>query len=229
MKRILYGIGVGPGEPELMTIKAYHAIQNSDVIILPAKDKESCYAYQVVVQICPEIEEKEILCRDFPMRKEALEKVHDMVYQEIADLLEQGKNVAFLTLGDPSVYSTYTYMEKRARGEQKETVTISGVPSFCAACARLGIPLAENKEQIHIIPASYEVKDSLSLPGTKVYMKAGKKLAALKEQLEPLEQAGEVVVYAVTNCGMPGEKLYYSIKEIEDKAGYFTLLIVKEP
>ena len=70
MNGILYGIGVGPGAPELMTLKALRCIRESDVIILPSAPKEECYAYQIVRQVCPEVEQKEIICLPFPMIKD---------------------------------------------------------------------------------------------------------------------------------------------------------------
>jgi len=106
--------------------------------------------------------------------------------------------------------------------------TLSGIPSFCAACARLGIALGEGKEQIHIIPGSYEIGESLGLPGTKVYMKAGKKLSELKQMLLTEDARAKWEVYAVSNCGMPDEKLFYSAESLTSEEGYLTLVIVKE-
>lgn len=227
---ILYGVGVGPGDPELLTIKAYNCIKKSDVIVLPSKAIETCYAYQIAAQIYPEINQKEILCRDFPMikDKEKLKAIHDNIYLEIKKYLEDGKSVAILTIGDPAVYSTYTYMQKRAAADAKRIETVSGVPSFCAACAKLGISLGESSQQIHIIPSSYEIEESLKLSGTKVYMKAGKKLKELKELLMAEKRRNNMEIYAVSNCGMPQEKVCYGLEELEEMEGYLTLVIVKE-
>lgn len=229
MSGIFYGIGVGPGDPELLTIKAYRRIKQCTTLVFPSETRENCYAYQIVKQICPEIEEKELLFFDFPMKKEKdeLAQIHDAVYKEIQKRLDAGEDVAFLTIGDPFVYSTYIYIQKRAVADRRKVETISGVPSFCAACARLGIALGEGSEQIHVIPGSYEIEESLKLPGTKVYMKAGKKLEELKRLLQENERKS-AEIYAVSNCGMPEEKIFYGLDEIKSEEGYLTLIIVKD-
>lgn len=230
MNGTFYGIGVGPGDPELITVKAYRAISACGTLVFPSKTKENCYAYQIAAQICPEIDKKELFFFDFPMKKDKKElaQVHDTIYEKIGRRLAAGVDVAFLTIGDPTVYSTFGYIKKRAAADQKEVRTLSGIPSFCAACARLGIALGEGKEQIHIIPGSYEIGESLELPGTKVYMKAGKKLSELKRMLLTEDARAKWEVYAVSNCGMPDEKLFYSAESLTSEEGYLTLVIVKE-
>jgi precorrin-2/cobalt-factor-2 C20-methyltransferase len=138
--------------------------------------------------------------------------------------LQQGLDVAFLTLGDPTVYSTYGYLQKRIGRLGYETEIISGVPSFCAAAAKLGIPLAEGSQQLHVIPAGYRLEESMDLTGTKVYMKAGSRMAALKEHLQEVPGS----VYMVENCGMEGEKLCRCAKELDETAGYYSIVLVKE-
>ena len=83
--------------------------------------------------------------------------------------------MVFITLGDPTVYSTCMYIHKRIRKQGYETRIVPGVPSFCAAAARLDQSLVENQEELHIIPASYEIEEGLKMAGTKVLMKAGRK------------------------------------------------------
>lgn len=99
MSGILYGVGVGPGDPELLTIKALRILKESDIIALPAQEKEHCHAYQIVKQNYPEIEEKELLPLSFPMTKDAalLQKHHEENAEKVLQELRQGKQVAFLT------------------------------------------------------------------------------------------------------------------------------------
>ncbi len=230
MRGILYGIGVGPGDPELMTIQAINRIKDSDVIILPSAPKENCYAYRIVEAVLPEIKEKEIICMSFLMtkNKEDLISSHNKIYQDISLLLDKEKAVAFLTIGDPSIYSTYSYIHRREIENGGKAIMVSGVPSFCAAASALGISLGDNKEQIHIIPASYEVENTLSLKGTKVYMKSGKKLSELKEILKKADSIDESLVYGISNCGMVNEKIMIGLDNIDDSSGYLTIVIVKE-
>ena len=157
----------------------------------------------------------------------ALEDNHNKAADAVESYLKQGKNVVFLTLGDPTIYSTYLYVHKRIleRGYQAEIV--SGITSFCAVAARLNMGLAEMAEPLHVIPATYkaeEMDDLLKLPGTKVLMKSGKRLKKVRDSIL---RSGQNAVM-IENCGMPDEKIYASAKEIPEEAGYYTLLIVKD-
>ncbi|MDO5155336.1 MAG: precorrin-2 C(20)-methyltransferase [Eubacteriales bacterium] len=226
----LYGIGVGPGDPELMTVKAVRLVEQSDVIVLPAKNRDGCYAYKIVKEMVPTLENKVILCKDFPMVKDdaVLEAAFSSIYQDILVYLKEGKKVAFLTIGDPSIYSTYMAMHKCAEQDGYMAEMISGVPSFCAVAARLGIALGEKQEMIHIIPGSYDTKEAAAFPGTRIYMKSGAKLAKLKEQLSVEMQEKELLIYSVSNCGMENERVEEGLEGLHSDSGYLTIVIVKQ-
>lgn len=227
MQGILYGVGIGPGDPELLTLKAARIIREADVIAVPGTKKEETVAWQITVQAVPEIAKKECLEIHMPMTKEktALKESHDAAAKQVAAVLKTEKNVAFLTLGDLSVYSTYLYVHKRILAMGYRAEMVSGIPSFCAAAARMNIGLVEKAEPLHVIPASYQIEDALKLPGTKVLMKAGKKMQEVKKQLLQMENTETLMI---ENCGMPGEKLYRGAEEIPETAGYYSLIIVKE-
>lgn len=230
MQGTLYGIGVGPGDPELMTLKALRCIKESDIVILPAAEKEKCHAYRIVEEVCPEIREKELLCLPFPMtkEKEVLKAAHREIYLRIAGFLQEGRTVAFLTIGDPSVYSTYSYIHRRVEENGGKAVMVSGVPSFCAAAGALGISLGDNRDEIHVIPGSYEIAKTMELTGTRVYMKSGKRLAELKAALTEQTKETPLEVYCVENCGMDTERRTYGIDGLDPASGYLTIVIVKE-
>ena len=143
---------------------------------------------------------------------------------KVAYIPVEGHQVVFLTLGDPTIYSTYLYIHKRILELGYEAEIVSGISSFCAVAARLNTGLVEKAEQLHVIPASYQIEDALKLPGTKVLMKAGKQIRKVKEEL--LRSGAEGMM--IENCGMPGEKIYRSAEEIPDHAGYYSLIIIKE-
>ena len=105
MQGMIYGIGVGPGDPELMTLKAACLLREADAIAIPGKEKETCTAYQIALGAVPEIEEKEIIPVVFPMTKDeaVLKESHEAAVKSLAALMDQGKTVAFLTLGDVTV------------------------------------------------------------------------------------------------------------------------------
>ena len=111
MQGKIYGIGVGPGDPELMTLKAVRLIREADVIAIPGKEKETCTAYQIALGAVPEIDEKEIIPVVFPMTKNetVLKESHETAVKSLSALMDQGKTIAFLILGDVTVYSTYGY------------------------------------------------------------------------------------------------------------------------
>lgn len=222
----LYGVGVGPGDPELLTIKAVRIIKEADVLAVPGEQKEGSVAYRIAKQAINEIDKKEIISISMPMTKDEkrLEESHKKGAEEIINYLEKGKTVAFLTLGDPTIYSTYIYLHKRIKESGYETEIISGIPSFCAVAAKLNQGLVEKNEQLHVIPSSYDIEDTIALSGTKVLMKSGKKISTVIEYLK----TKDCQVSMVENCGMEDEKIYRSIDEIKDDAGYYSLIIVKE-
>ena len=206
-KGVLYGVGVGPGDPELLTLKAYRILEQCPVIAAPGRIPEETVAYRIAAAACPSLEEKERTGIEMPMTKdrEVLERSHREPEERLAALLEEGRDVAFLTLGDPCVYSTYFYLHRRLQKRGYEARIISGIPSFCAAAARLDLTLGEKAEQIHVIPASYQVRE------------------ILKE-----EEARGARIMGVENCGMPGERFFRGAEELREDAGYYTLIFVKE-
>lgn len=220
------GIGVGPGDPQMLTIKALRAIESCDVAVLPGEEPKDTVAYKIVEQVYPQLADKELLAVPMPMTKdpEKLERSHKEGAEKIAAYLKQGKNAVFLTLGDPTVYSTYLYVHKKVLEMGYEAEIISGITSFCAVAARLNMGLVEKAQQLHVIPASYQIEEALKLEGTKVLMKAGRKM---KEVREILQARGDEV-YMIENCGMADEKIYYGADEIPEDAGYYSLIIVKE-
>ena len=225
MAGVLYGIGVGPVDPELMTLKAVRLIREMDIIAAPGEDVKATTAYNIAVQAVPEMAEKEMLPIYMPMvmDREFIIQHHRKGAMEIAKKLEEGKNVGFITLGDSTVYSTFSYIEKIVKDMGYQTAYISGIPSFCAAAATMGIPLAEWRESLHIIPAIHSLQENLDDEGNYVLMKSGRKINKVKEILK---ESGKDVVM-VENCGMPDEKRYNSVDEIPDDSGYFALIIAK--
>lgn len=226
MRGILYGVGIGPGDPELLTLKAVRLIQENEIIALPGEDPKATVAYKIAVQAVPELEEKQLLALPMLMTKNQalLDENYDRVAGTVASYLEKGKNVVFLTLGDPTVYSTYMYVHHRIADKGYETEIVSGITSFCAVAARLNTSLVERSEPLHVIPASYQIEDALKLPGTKVLMKAGKQMGKVREQVKDY---GDRAVM-IENCGMPDERIYASGAEIPESASYYSLIIIKE-
>lgn len=226
MNAIFYGVGVGSGDPELLTLKAVRVIEECDILAVPGKTKEDSVAYGIALSAVPQVEQKETVCIHMPMTKDEkkLRESHESGAAQIISLLKRGKSVAFLTLGDPTVYSTYLYLQKLVEEAGHVTKIINGVTSFSAAGAALNIGLVEKDQQLHVIPSSYGIEDALKLPGTKVLMKAGKKMPLVKEALTRMDAD----VYMVENCGMSDERMFRDADEIPEHAGYYSLIILKD-
>lgn len=225
----LYGIGVGPGDSQLLTLKGARLIRECPVIVIPKSGQKINVAYTIAKGAVPEIENKKVVEVDMPMTrdKERLKEAHKNASETVINLLKEFGDVAFLTLGDPTVYSTYIYVHNLILESGFQGEIVPGVTSFSAVAARLNEGLTEASEGLHILPASYEgLEDTLKLSGTKVLMKSGKSLGKVKEILRNLD-TGETVKM-VEKCGMPGEKVYNSLDEIDENASYFSVLVVKK-
>ena len=225
MKGIAYGVGVGPGDPELMTLKAVRLIKDNEVIALPGRNAMETVAYRIAAGAVPEIAEKELVSIEMPMTKdpEVLAAAHRKGAEQIESVLDSGRNVVFLTLGDPTVYCTFSYLQHILEEDGYRVELVSGIPSFCAAAARLGVSLTEWDEPLHIIPGAHGTDELRGLSGNCVIMKSGSRMSEVKEAIK---NSGRIAV-AAENCTMEDEKLYRSADEIPDDAGYFTLIVAK--
>ena len=226
MRGIAYGVGVGPGDPELMTRKAIRLIRENDVIAVPGKVAEESVAYKIAAAAAPDIADKELVAVYMPMVKDraAIDAEHRRGAKLLESWLDQGKNVVYLTLGDPTIYCTFSYLQHILEADGYTVELVPGVPSFCAAAARLNLPLAEWDEPLHVLPAVHTTADALRESGACVLMKSASHMAEVKALLR---RSGRDVA-AVENCGMETEKLYRGVDEIPDEAGYFSLIVAKE-
>ncbi len=227
---VFYGVGVGPGDPEDLTLKAVRILRECEVIVLPESPKEDCAAYQIAVQAVPELEDKERIALSIPMTRdqERLNRAYEEGFQRILPKLKEGKKTAFLTIGDPVIYSTYTKLQQLAENENITTQIINGITSFCASAAALNIVLTAGNEQFHIIPGR-EAETTGALNGTEVYMKSGKAIPKLKQYLKDrIEQGEALTVMSVSNCGLPNQNTAETLDQIPETAGYMTTVIVKK-
>lgn len=230
MAGTLYGVGVGPGDPELMTVKAVKRITECDMIGIPAKDAASCIAYNVAREAVNGLEKKPVIAVYVPMTSdtEKLVQAYDEGSEKILKELREGKDIAFLNLGDPVIYGSYMELHERVLKAGGKAEIISGVPSFCAVAAALSIPLGSRKEKIHILPGLHYAQELERYDGTRILMKSGGKAAEIKEKLLNLEEGGKVKASAVINCGMENQVVCRDIGELPEDAGYFTTILVKE-
>ena len=205
---ILYGVGVGPGDPELLTLKAVRVLKACPVVAAPRTREGRTLALDIA-RGAMDLTGKVLLFLDFAMSRSE---------RTLAD-----------TLGDVSVYSSFCYVMDLVRAAGYETVMIPGVPSFCASAAALGRSLTEMNEPLHILPAGghLSLPEALALPGTKVLMKAGRQLPQAVAELERQGLAGTSAL--VMNCGLPDQQLCPTLHEYQGQTGYFATLLVGKP
>ena len=221
-----YGVGVGPGDPELLTLKAVQVLEACPVLAAPQTASGEMTALGIARQAV-NLEGKTLLPLFFTMSrdKERQREAHRAAADVVRPYLEAGKDVAMAILGDVSIFSTYCYLMEILKAEGFPCVMVPGVPSFCAVAARLGRSLTEADTPLHILPGGGRgAGESLDLPGTKVLMKSGKNYPQLLDELERrdrLDQAG-----MVENCGLPGERVFPSLREKPESTGYFTTIVL---
>lgn len=220
----LWGVGVGPGDPELLTVKAVRVLREADVVIVPDASSGDKVALNIAKDY---LKGKQIQFVKTPMvrDKAVMNAAHEQAADTISALLDDGKQVAFLTLGDPAIYSTYMYIHQKVLRRGYAVEVVPGIPSFCAAAARLNQSLCLGREPLTIIPASHDQNDLMDLPGNKVFMKAGRSILELQQALGEkglLEGAS-----MVENCSMENEHVYPHFADLKEPSGYFSLVIVK--
>lgn len=230
---ILYGLGVGPGDPELITVKAFRVIQESPVIAYPKKLKGSkSYAHRIVdVYINPE--EKDMLGLVFPMTKDeaVLEREWTKSVELVYEKLQEGKDVAFVTEGDPLLYSTFIHMMKLMQDMHPdvEIRTVPGISSFNGSASRLGIALADGDDRVAIVPAhdDYDaMREAIESHDAVVFIKVAKVIDLMLEVLRDLDLLDKAsVVTKVTS----DEEIIWDVRELDGvDLEYLTLMVVRK-
>lgn len=222
----LYGIGVGPGDMELLTLKAARILKEVDVICAPhaGTEKESI-ALSIIQPLLDEREKKAMVVQPlFPMKEDVnhLKKHWMEAAFIISDYLNHGKDVAFITLGDPSIFSTFTYVQKNLDGKYDIEV-IPGITSFTACAAAIGEPLIEKDETLTIVPKiDKSIKDIIDKSDNFVFMKTSRNSRKVENKI--LKDPREKTVYSVENCTMEDEKI---VEGFSNEKPYLTTTIVK--
>ncbi len=214
-----YGIGVGPGDPELLTVKAINALKKIDVLIAPKTEKKSDSVALSIAQ--PYLKSGvEIIYQTFPMVKDFAEETEtfEANKEEILNELRGGKNVGFATLGDPMFFSTYIYIFRLLKPAGVKIVTIPGVPAFLAIAAQIGRPLAYGNDILTIIPATAEldaIKNFLDKADATVLMKVYKNFPEVVDALKAHGMIDEAIL--VSRCGLDDEKIITDVAAHKDE------------
>ncbi len=229
----LYGIGVGPGDPDLLTLKAVNVLKAVDIVFTAASTKND---YSLAVNIAREHipAATEIRALAFPMTKDRAEtrRAWEANAKTIAATTAAGRQAAFLTLGDPLTFSTFGYILKYIRRLYPElpVVTVPGITSYQASAAALNMPLVEGEQSLLVISGAYggdRLAQQIQQPDTVVFMKAYRNVPGI---CTALENTGMLANSAgVVRCSQPEQEIVGDVKTLESRApNYWTLIIARK-
>lgn len=226
-----YGIGVGPGDPGLITVKAVELIRQADMVVCPESRKdEGSIALGIAAPylkpgtpqlslVFPMTHDREVLAAAW--RDNALR-----IHEETA----KGKTLVFLTLGDPTVFSTYMYMVPYLLEQGIEVETVPGITAFTAVASRMNLPLTLGHESLAVVPlmkGGANARTALEHFDNCVIMKPSHDSEALADLLTELELQENFVL--ISRCGTEAETRCTDIDEIrEGKVPYLSTMIVKK-
>ncbi len=238
----LYLVGVGPGDPDLMTFRAVKVLEDAPVIAAPKGSSSGASSALAAARAQVDMTGKEVVELHFPMRKVFPDR--DMEQDEevlrgwanaaetVLKFLDQGLDVAFPTIGDPAIYSTAFYLlYTLSRMRQGLDVrVVPGISAMSACSAAMHIPLGLGDELITVVPAAFGVENLASVletSHTTVLMKVNSRLDALVEVLEESGLVDSAVL--IERCGLPGQNIYTDVrKAVGRKLHYFSTMIVRK-
>lgn len=224
-----YGIGVGPGDPELLTLKGQRLLQAADCIATPKTHGEAgSTALRIVAQF---IEGKPLLELVLPMTrdKEVLRQAWEAGAQAVMEQLDAGRNVAFITLGDASLFSTLMYIFRPIKAAGYEWELVPGITAPSAAAARLGIGLADGTEDLAILAATADmakVEQTIASHTNTVLMKGAAQWPAIAEILR--RQGVLEKTAAVERCSMENERVFTDVSDMPEDLSYFLTAIIRK-
>jgi precorrin-2/cobalt-factor-2 C20-methyltransferase len=226
MTGILYGVGVGPGDPELMTVKAWRLISTAKVVAYLAANGGASTARHIAAPFMPDDVEEIVI--DMPMRvdREPARLAYDAGAAQISDYLFKGEDVVMLCEGDPFFYGSFMYMFARL-SQKFTTVVVPGVTSMTAAASVVGQPLCERDEVLKVLPATMaeaELERELSTASAVAIIKVGRHFGKVKRVLKTLNLQGMAVERATYE-----DQIIRPVADIlEDALPYFTTIIVRK-
>jgi len=230
----IYAVGVGPGDPELLTRKAERILREVPVVCAPtANPADSSFALSLVEPLLDR-NRQEVIIQVFPMRMDqaGLEQFWETAAAEVAARVRQGKDVAFITIGDPFLYSTFLYLYRIFRDKYPDIPleVVPGISSINAASVAAGVPLGMASERIAVIPAAFEqenLRKTIDEFDTVVLMKMSRVFDGIFELLQEMGLERNAVY--VSRVGTPEQEVVFDLASlVGKKLDYLSLLIVKK-
>jgi precorrin-2/cobalt-factor-2 C20-methyltransferase len=223
----LYGIGVGPGDPELMTLKAIRILRAVPVIAYPAPDPGESAARAIAAEFIP-AGRTEIAIR-VPMRPGKMPvEIYDRAADELAAHLQAGRDVGVLCEGDPFFYGSFMYLHDRLAGRFPCTI-VPGVTSLTACAAASGKPLVRRDDVLSVLPATLpdaELQRRLGESDAAAILKVGRHLPRLRQLLARLDLSGRAIYVAYAT--RPDERVVPLSELADDEAPYFSMILISE-
>jgi len=240
MQGTFYVVGVGPGDPQLMTLKAANILEKCGVWFVPSAFENGGSMALKIASGAVESEGKTILSHRFPMKQVHRDKSPDPEVQAawqqaaatITKCLEDGQDVVFPTLGDPAIYSTGFYVCETLQnnGAKFHIEIVPGVSAIGATSAVAEMPLCLGDERLVVIPATFEndtIRELLALSDSIVFMKVHKVMARLVGLLEELGLVDNAVL--VERCSLPDQKIWTNIRDaVGEEIHYFSTMVVRK-
>lgn len=228
MKGTLYGVGIGPGDPELVTIKAKRILETVDVVAVPESGKGKGSLSLSIVKDYLKMD-IEIITLTFPMiaDESVKQRYREDNSRVIMEKIDAGRHVAFLTLGDPMLYSTYIYLLECLKKYDINIETIPGVTSFCAISSKLNMPLAKHNETLCIIPLheQTDIDGLIESMDNLVFLKVSSNNERLARSLDRSREKIDMVV--ASKLGSLEERISYDPAQLSGDIPYLTTVIVK--
>ncbi len=229
----LYGIGVGPGDPDLLTLKAVRILKSVDVVFTAASSKND-YSLAVNIAKAHIPAQTEIHALAFPMTKDrhATHQAWEANARTIAAATTAGRQAAFLTLGDPLTFSTFGYILKYIRRLYPDlpVVTVPGITSYQASAAALNMPLVEGEQALMVVSGAYggtRLARQIEQPDTVVFMKAYRNVPGICSALEEADMLAHSA--GVVRCSLPEQEIVADVKTLESRSpNYWTLIIARK-
>ena len=225
MSGVLYGVGLGPGDPGLITVKSSQLISQAHVIAYPSLAGGESFARSIAAGlISPEAEE---IVMDVPMTVERApaQAAYDIGAKKIAAALDRGKDVVCLCEGDPFFYGSFMYLYARLAADYQVEV-VPGVTSITTCAARAGMPLAARNERLTILPGplpAEELRTRIEGAESVAIMKVGRHLNKIRTVIADLGLTDKAAY--IERASLPDE-LVCPLASAPEKAPYFSMIIL---